>query len=135
MPTQLLNDPDGTTFNNQQEAQKSLYTNVIIPELRTLGEALVRWLGESYYPGQDIRIMPNTSDVEVLQANKKEQSEWLGKAWWLKGSEKRVIMGLDADSELDKYFLPSNLIELDNIDKMDEEELRRRVSAANDNKE
>lgn len=132
-PTQLINDPDGSTFNNQAEAHKSLYTNVIIPEMRSLGESFVRWLGKSYYPNDEIRIVPNTTDIEVLQANKKEQAEWLDKAWWIKGNQKQVIMGFEADSELDKYFIPTNLIELDDIDNLTEEDLRARIEAANQN--
>ena len=135
MPTQLLNDPDGTTFNNQAEAQKSLYTNVIIPEIRGIGEGLVRWLGEAYHPGENIRIVPNTSDIEVLQANKKEQAEWLSKAYWLKGSEKRAIMGLDADEAINDYYIPTSLIPMSDVGAVDEDELRQRIADAREGAE
>lgn len=135
-PTELLNDPDGSTFNNQQEAHKSLYTNVIIPEMRSIGEGINRWLAPSYY-GEDVetRIVPNTSDIEVLQTNKKDQAEWLSKSHHLTLSEKRVIAGGEADPKLDDYYIPTNLIALDDIDKINEQELRDRVEDANANKE
>ncbi len=135
-PTELLNDPDGSTFNNQAEAHKSLYTNVIVPEMRGIGEGINRWLASSYYPeGTETRIIPDTSNIEVLQTNKKDQAEWLAKAHHLKLSEKRVIAGGEADPAIDDYYLPSNLIALSDIDNISEEELRARINAANENKE
>ena len=131
-PTELLNDPDGSTFNNQAEAHKALYTNVIIPEMRDIGEGLVRWMGRDYHPNETIRITPDTSNIEVLQKNRKEQAEWLAKAYWIKANRKQEIMGEATDDEMDDYFLPSNLL-ASSEPNIDEDELRRRTQADKDN--
>ena len=108
-PTQLANDSDGATFSNQNEAQKSVYTNTIIPEMRGIGEGLVNWLGEAYYPEQEIRIIPDTSNIEVLQPDKEAQALYLSKVDWLTQNEKRKIMdmGEDPDPKMDDYLIPN----------------------------
>ena len=109
VPTQLLNDAEGATFSNQAAAQKSVYTNTIIPEMRALGEGIATWLGEAYYPGAEIRIIPDTSGIEVLQIDKKELVSWLVQADWMTQNEKRVTMELEesTDPRMDDFLIPN----------------------------
>jgi len=108
-PTQLINDAEGATFSNQQEAQKSVYTNTIIPEMRLLGEGIAAWLGGAYYGDTEIRIIPDTTNIEVLQKDKATMATWLVNADFLTQNEKRTEMGYDADPDpsMDDYLLPN----------------------------
>ena len=109
VPTQLLNDAEGATFSNQDAAQKSVYTNTIIPEMKSLGEGLANWLGEAYYPDDEIRIIPDTTNIEVLQKDKAAMATWLVNADFMTQNEKRKEMGLDedTDSKMDEYLIPN----------------------------
>jgi phage portal protein BeeE len=111
-PTQLINDAEGATFSNQQEAQKSVYTNTIIPEMRLLGEGLANWLGDTYYPDTDIRIIPDTTNIEVLQKDKATLASWLVNADFMTQNEKRQEMGLGADPDpaMDDYLIPNGKV-------------------------
>jgi phage portal protein BeeE len=118
-----VNDAEGATFSNQREAQKSVYTNTIIPEMRGLGEGIAAWLGESYYPGQEIRIIPDTNNIEVLQEDKSAQATWLASADWMTQNEKRVEMGLpeDQDNEsMDDYLIPTGKMFAKDLDLMND---------------
>lgn len=111
-PTQLLNDADGATFSNQELAQKSIYDNTILPEMRMLGEGIANWIGKAYYPNRMVRLIPDTSNIAVLQANKKEQVEYLEKADWMTQNEKRRAMDLEEDPDpmMNDYLIPSGKI-------------------------
>ena len=111
VPTQLLNDAEGATFSNQKEAQKSVYTNTIIPELSNLAEGITQWLGKAYYPNEEARIIVDTANIDVLQEDKEAQASWLVNADWMTQNEKRIEMGLgvDADDEkMDDYLISSS---------------------------
>lgn len=125
MPTQLLNDADGATFSNQNEAQKSVYTNTIVPELTDLGENIVRWLGEAYHPGEKVRLIPDTSDVEVLQVDKKAQVERMKDQWWTTGNEKRQEQNLEELPGLDDIMIPSGVMRLSDLDMFNDAEAFR----------
>jgi HK97 family phage portal protein len=121
-PTQLLNDADGATFSNQREAQKSIYTNTIIPELAGLGEGLATWLGDAYYPNNEIRIIPDTNSIEVLQEDKQAQAAWLKDADWMTQNEKRTEMGLDEDPDerMNDYLIPTGKMFAEDMDMLNE---------------
>ena len=118
VPTQLLNDAEGATFSNQNEAQKSVYTNTIIPEMNNLAEGFTAWLGEAYYPGVESRIVVDTSMIEVLQQDKAEQVSWLVNADWMTQNEKRMEMGLGADDseKMDDYLIPTGKMFQNDLD-------------------
>lgn len=110
-PSQLLNDNEHATYNNIREAKKALYTDVIIPELHSLRDELNRQLVPAY--GDNLYLDIDISGIEVLQDDKKAVAEWLDKAWWIKGIDKQRIMGVTEDPDMDKYFIPGNLLASD----------------------
>lgn len=112
-PVQLFNNTDKTAFNNMDSAHKQMYLHAVLPVLYAIRDGFNRWLTPRY--GKDLWLTIDTSGIEVLQANKKEQVEWLEKAWWIKGIDKQRIMGIQEDPELDKYFFPSNIIASDDL--------------------
>ncbi len=108
-PTQLINDSEGATFSNQAEAQKSIYTNTLIPEMRGLGEGIMNTWGESFYGKTEARLIPDTSEIEVLQQDKAAQASWLVNAWWLTGNQKLEEQNFEKsdDPRMDEIQYPN----------------------------
>jgi HK97 family phage portal protein len=118
-PSQLLNDKEGSLYNTYREAKKVFYTDMLLPELRILETTLQHYLAEPY--GSDISVSMDTSNIEVLMDNMVELSQWLGAAWWIKAIDKQRIMRQPEDPEMDKYFIPSGLMTLDELTGMDDD--------------
>lgn len=79
LDSSLFNDPDNKTYSNRTEAEKSLYTNAIIPLSDKLSEGLTNFICRNYYPDKTVRMRQDFSKVEVLQENKKDKTEILTK--------------------------------------------------------
>ena len=111
VPVQLLNNTDSSSYNNQKEAKKALYQNVVIPELIKIKDELNRWLVPKY--GDNLCIEFDFSVIPELQEETEKVVEQLSKAWWITPNEKRAAMNYGKDQEnttLDDYFIPANLI-------------------------
>ena len=111
VPVQLLNNTDSSSYNNQKEAKKALYQNVVIPELIKIKDELNRWLVPKY--GDNLCIEFDFSVIPELQEETEKVVEQLSKAWWITPNEKRAAMNYGKDEEnttLDDYFIPANLI-------------------------
>lgn len=111
VPVQLLNNTSASTYNNQKEAKKALYQNAVIPEMVKIREELNRWLvpqyGEKLYIDFDFTIIPE------LQEEMDKVVSQMANSWWLTPNEKRAATGYGIDEEnpeLDKYYIPANLI-------------------------
>ena len=115
VPVQLLNNTDSSSYNNMKEAKKALYQNAVIPELIKIKDELNRWLAPKY--GDKLCIEFDFSVVPELQEETDKVVDQLTKAWWLTPNEKRAAMnyGKDEDtSALDDYYIPANLIPVNN---------------------
>ena len=117
-PTQLINDSEGATFSNQAEAQKSIYTNTLIPEMRGLGEGIMNTWGESFYGNVEARLIPDTSEIEVLQQDKAAQATWLVNAWWLTGNQKLEEQNFEKsdDPRMDEIQFPNTATASSDLD-------------------
>jgi phage portal protein BeeE len=115
VPSILFNDPEGTTYNNQQEVRKRAWTDAIMPECDHFADEFTRHAKNAYKSEGDIWVVADYSAIEELQADKREMIEWLDRAWWIKGSKKQEIMGMEPDEELDKYFIPMGLVPSDEL--------------------
>ena len=73
----LFNDPANKTFNNRKEATKALYNEAVLPNLGMLMEGLNSWLlpGWSRQDNRNYKLIPDTSNIEALQADQKEEAE------------------------------------------------------------
>ena len=119
VPSQLLNDADNKTYNNQREGEKALTLRCAIPLLDAIAEQLNRKLhsdwgyrGTNVYVGYDIQV------YQELEANKSEQVAWLNEAWWISPAQKMEIMGIKnpdyiPTEELEKLYIPSSLQPID----------------------
>ena len=115
----LLNDPDNKTYNNMYEARKALISDAILPELISLRSDLNKWLvapyvkseGRKYFLDFDLSVFPE------LQEDKKEQIQYLERAWWLTPNQKLEEMGYGRNNDplMDKIYVS---IQVQPIDKM-----------------
>lgn len=72
IPSVLVPRKDQSTFSNQDSAEKSVYTSVIIPSAKRFCEALTQFLG---LERKGLYLDCDFSDVACLQAGLKEQEE------------------------------------------------------------
>jgi len=125
VPSQLLNDADNKTYNNQLEGEKALTLRCAIPLLDSITENLNRKLHTDWgYRGQNVYIGYDIQVYQELEANKTEQVNWLDKAWWISPKQKMEIMGIKnpdyiPTEELEKLYIPSNLQTLDQFQPLD----------------
>ena len=119
VPSQLLNDAENKTYNNQREGEKALTLRCAIPLLDAITDNLNRKLhGDWGYRGTNIYVGYDIQVYQELEANKTEQVDWLDKAWWISPAQKMEIMGIKnpdyiPTEELEKLYVPSNLQPLD----------------------
>jgi HK97 family phage portal protein len=119
VPSQLLNDSDSKTYNNQREGEKALTLRCAIPLLNALTENLNRKLHSDWgYKGTNLYVDYDISVFGELEANKVEQTEWLDKAWWISPKQKLEIMNIEVPDyipteELEKLYIPTGLQTID----------------------
>ena len=119
VPSQLLNDSDSKTYNNQREGEKALTLRCAIPLLNALTENLNRKLHTDWgYKGTNLYVDYDISVFGELEANKTEQTEWLDKAWWISPKQKLDIMNIEVPDyipteELEKLYIPTGLQTID----------------------
>jgi len=119
VPSQLLNDADNKTYNNQLEGEKALTLRCAIPLLDALTENLNRKLHTDWgYKGTNLYVGYDMKVYQELEANKSEQATWLDKAWWIAPAQKMEIMGIKVpdyipSEEMEKLYVPSGLQPVD----------------------
>ena len=77
MDSKLFGDPKASTYNNQSEAAKGVWTNCIIPYNARFVNYLNDFVtpGHSLADGKDYEIIYDTSHIEELQKDKKTEAE------------------------------------------------------------
>jgi len=119
VPSQLLNDSDSKTYNNQREGEKALTLRCAIPLLNSLTENLNRKLHTDWgYKGTNLYVDYDLSVYGELEANKAEQTDWLNTAWWISPKQKLDIMNIEVPDyipkeELEKLYIPTGLQTID----------------------
>lgn len=105
IPSQLGNDPDNKSYNNQKEAEKALTTRCALPHLVSKRDHLNRKLqtdwgfkGVNVYADFDMSVYPE------LQEDQKEKWEWVSKLI-VPEAYKLEMMGLDVPDELPKDLI------------------------------
>lgn len=117
-PSVLMGDAESSTYNNIGEARRAEWTDAILPMVNRFVDNFNRWYMRPTYSrgGVVYEICPDTSGVEELQEDKKQMAEVLDRAWWIKGSRKQELMGEEVDPAMDRYFVPSSMLPLDQLD-------------------
>lgn len=72
-PAELFNDTEAKTYNSQLLAEKSIYTNRIMPDLTSFCEGFTLLLK----PYGDYVLRPDYSEIEALQEDKERKSKWV----------------------------------------------------------
>ena len=122
VPSQLLNDSDSKTYNNQREGEKALTLRCAIPLLNSLTENLNRKLHTDWgYKGTNLYVDYDLSVFGELEANKAEQTAWLNTAWWISPKQKLDIMNIEVPDyipteELEKLYIPTGLQTIDQFE-------------------
>lgn len=114
VPAQLFNDTSASTFNNMNEASKTIYTNRIIPDVSQFCAGFNKIL-RAY---GDFRIKPDYSDIEVLQEDKAKKSEWVSRMYQdgiITGDDYLETMGKERTGlpEMQQRFQNANRIPID----------------------
>jgi HK97 family phage portal protein len=78
LPSQLFNDVAGTTFNNMEQAVKSMWTNRLIPDLYMLAEKINQKI-QVIYPGYE--IWPSFDKIPELQPDKQKIAQMYGELY------------------------------------------------------
>jgi hypothetical protein len=76
VPRELMPKDDGATFENQKAAERGFYQNVVIPLAKSWCQSLTNFWA---LDAAGIYLDVDFSQIEVLQANKKENAEVLDK--------------------------------------------------------
>lgn len=85
LDSSLFNDPANKTFNNRKEAEKAMYTNVIIPLSDKIAAKHTRFIAHNHFPDKNVRMRKDFSKVEALQIDKKVEAD----------KDKVVVDGMD----------------------------------------
>jgi HK97 family phage portal protein len=101
------------TYANLEHAQKSLVTDVIMPQLQLIEEKFTEWVGESY--GMDYVIDFDISSFSELQPDVQVILDTYGKSPYFTGNEVRSLLNWHAseDPAMDVHWIPTNVIPSD----------------------
>lgn len=75
LDSSLFNDPANKTFNNRKEAEKSLFTNAVMPIMDKVEAEFNRWLVPTHFPEGNVRMRVDYSDIPALQVDQKTEAE------------------------------------------------------------
>lgn len=101
LPSVLFNDTERSTYNNVEQAKKSAYDDAILPTLKG-------WLAKisAEFLEPDMKLVPDTSKVDVLRKDNTELIRALSIASFLPTSYKQQLVGMTPDYVLEEY--PTN---------------------------
>ncbi len=105
----------------QQEAEKALYTNAVIPLSEKISQGHTSFIAKSFFPDGSVRMRQDFSSVEVLQEDFNEKSKTivsLRKSGIITANEARAEIGHEklTDENADKLVVINNEIPLEDID-------------------
>ena len=75
LDSSLFNDPANKTFNNRLEAEKAMYTNVIIPLADKIAAKHTKYIANNHFPNKMVRMRKDFSKIEVLQSDKQKEAK------------------------------------------------------------
>ncbi len=112
---ELFNDSVGSTFNNRSEARKEMYTDRLMVDAQSHYEGLTNDILPGYAGNEEMRYIPDYSDVEELQADKKVKVGWTSQMYQdgvINGDEYRELMDQEpvGDKHHQTYYINMNKI-------------------------
>lgn len=97
--SQLLNDPDNKSYNNQAEAEKALTLRCALPELVAYRDNFNRKLHRDLGGKPGVVIDFDMSVYSELQDNVKDVADWTSKLLAVSPNEQRELCGLESIDE------------------------------------
>lgn len=114
LPSQLLNDPENKTYNNQREAEKALTSRCALPHLISMRDMLNKKLQTHWgFKGVNVVVDFDISVYPELQEDQKDKWTWV-KELPVSSAYKLEMMGLDVpdDPNLQVILVDQNLVPL-----------------------
>lgn len=123
IPSQLLNDPDNKTYNNQKEGEKALTVRGALPLLTSFRDAFNKKLKSDWgFSKKNIYVDFDATVYSELQDEQSQKWAWVRElpiSW----RSKLDMMGIDADDEnaaLDEIMIPSGFEPIDSFNIVDD---------------
>lgn len=117
MPSAIYNDNEHSTMANMEQFYKAAYTDGVIPMVVKLRDALNSFLLPDFGDSGEYFIDADYSNIPVLQEDMKTLCEWLDKSPEITLNERRELkkFGRLPDPNMDKVYVSSNLVPLDDL--------------------
>jgi HK97 family phage portal protein len=139
IPSQLGNDPENKTFNNQKEAEKALTSRCALPHLISKRNFFNRKLQTDWgFKKVNVYVDFDMSVYPELQEDQGKKWEWVSQLP-VSSAYKLELMGLDVpdDPNLDEILVNGNLVPLRDViqgmaDPLDEENDELNKAGLND---
>ncbi len=117
----VLLDPSKGTLANLDASIKHFITNKIIPEWCGLRDDLNAWLPPMYKDKQKIWIEPDFTAIPEMRQDLEKMVNSILKIWPLTPNQMLEALGWETDAKdpaMNKRYIPSNLIPLDQVNSM-----------------
>lgn len=111
VPPLILGIPGDNTFANYAEAHKAFYRQTVLPLLEQWCRAHTWWLSQAF--GSDIRIVPDTDDLEIFADERAAEWDRIEKSTSMTVNEKREKQGLKPVPGGDVILVSSMLVPLE----------------------
>lgn len=108
VPSQLLNDPQNKTFNNQKEGEKAFTSRAVMPHLVAFRDILNKKLQSDWgYKGVNVYVDFDMSVFTELQQDMAEIGQWTSQVIAITPNEQRKALGMSAlpDPMFDEPFI------------------------------
>jgi HK97 family phage portal protein len=114
--SQILNDPENKTYNNMNDARKSLILNAVLPVLKEFIDVLNSQLIPDFEKrdGKKYELEVDKQSWEEIKEDLLVQAQTAAICWWLTTNEKRMMMGYEALDipEGNDLYVPANFLPL-----------------------
>ena len=105
IPSQLMNDPNNKTYNNQIEGEKALTSRCVVPQLSATRDNMNRKLQNDWgLKGENVYLDYDISVFTELQEDQSKKWQWVSQLT-VPEAYKLEMMGLDVPPELPKDLI------------------------------
>jgi len=111
----LFNDSIGSTFNNRSEARKEMWTDRLMVDHQSFYQGITNQVLPGYAGKEIMRYVPDYSEIEELQVDKKVKVEWVSRMYQdgaINGDEYREAMDMEpvGDEHHQTYYVNMNKV-------------------------
>lgn len=115
VPGQIVGIPDSQTYANMEQAERSLWTNAVMPDVGRIVNTLNKRLLKKYYPADNLALDVDRDAIQELREAQNDLYTRMSAASWLKVNEKRQACGFDLlpPDVGDVVLVPAGMIPLE----------------------